>query len=388
MSILNMFGLQKQCTIQEAYNAGRDENNFNLLRVLAALMVIVYHSYLFTGQQLNYMHRLSLGSLGVDIFFIISGFLVSGSYLHRNDPKTYIISRFLRIWPALIVNAILTAFIMAPLITTSPLNFSFFTAILKYAYTCVILDYPSSRGLPGVFTGMVYPSMNGPLWTLNYEVTLYCIVGLLGLFQILYSRSRMGKFLIIYTLAYLIFTLSVDSYSDFLRLFTVFFAGIAFQIFKDKIKLTNIGMFIAASLFIAFHYSSFKTVHILPFSLCVAYLVIGFAFLPVKFLHAYNKVGDFSYGLYIYGWPVSHLLQKTFTDPFFITINTIIITTIIAMLSWHLVEKRMLSFKKLYPTAEAESSLYKRVYIAIFILLLFLFLTPIIVKPEWPTIVY
>lgn len=98
------------------------ENNFNLIRFLAAYAVLLSHSFALTaaGVAQPFMDTInySLGSIAVDVFFVTSGFLVAGSLMRRPGLLSYFKSRALRIYPALWVVNILTVFLVAPVLTT------------------------------------------------------------------------------------------------------------------------------------------------------------------------------------------------------------------------------------------------------------------------------
>src|ERR1700754_1708381 len=92
--------------------------SFDLMRLIAALLVVVSHTFPLSGAPaLRIMGVEDLGALGVSIFFVISGYLVSASYLR--DPKTYLAKRLLRIEPALIASLVVTVLLLA-LVTTAP----------------------------------------------------------------------------------------------------------------------------------------------------------------------------------------------------------------------------------------------------------------------------
>ena len=109
---------------------GRD-NNFNLVRLVAAGLVLVSHSWPLTatpGEPLERFANFSLGHLGVDIFFVVSGFLVTGSLFSRGTLRSFVRARALRIFPALAANAFGTALVIGPLVTRLPLAAYFASA--------------------------------------------------------------------------------------------------------------------------------------------------------------------------------------------------------------------------------------------------------------------
>ena len=131
-------------------------NNFNLIRMLAALAVIVSHSYALAlgSRQLEPIKNLlgvSLGSIAVDIFFITSGLLVTRSLLVRTDLKFFITSRILRIFPALLVSVLFCVVLGAYLSSFSLQNYLQDAELLHfiiYNSSIIITDY---QELPGVF---------------------------------------------------------------------------------------------------------------------------------------------------------------------------------------------------------------------------------------------
>src|SRR5690348_16573762 len=165
-------------------------NNFDALRLVAALSVMFSHSFLIAGgsEADEPFVRLSgnqcvLGLVGVFVFFVISGYLVTGSYCRRPVPGRFALHRILRIYPGLIVNLFVCAFVLGPLVTSLPLH--------DYLGSGKLYDYlgqyfvltPRSPPLPGVtfVDNGVGNIVNGSLWTLRYEMMMYAMVLLLGL---------------------------------------------------------------------------------------------------------------------------------------------------------------------------------------------------------------
>ena len=162
------------------YAVGRD-NNFNLIRLMAALSVLFSHSVAALGlpssREFFFDHLgLSLAEMAVDVFFVTSGFLVAGSLVNRGDVIAFLWARALRIYPAIWVMLILTVFVLAPALTTLSLA-DYFTSAKTHEYfvKCATLIGGVRYSLPGVFETMpLHGEFNGSLWTLPIELRLYC----------------------------------------------------------------------------------------------------------------------------------------------------------------------------------------------------------------------
>lgn len=165
------------------------QNNFDFLRFLAATLVIVSHSFPLTGfREIAVLHN-TLGGHGVFIFFLISGFLITRSYLASNNVFLFFKARLLRIFPALIVVILLTIFVLGPAVTSIPLD-QYFANKSTYQMLNNILLHSISYKLPGVFEQNPYKySVNGSLWTLKYEFTFYIFVAVLGVLTILKRKE-------------------------------------------------------------------------------------------------------------------------------------------------------------------------------------------------------
>lgn len=159
------------------------KNNFDILRLIAAVMVIYSHSYALCGKtELGPpFYQQSYGGLGVAIFLIISGFLVTLSWSRSENLKVFLKARFLRIFPALIFVIFATTFIMGPLVTSLPVS-QYFKNPETYQYLKNITLFDIRYNLPGIFTDNIYKgAVNGSLWSLEYEFTFYLILAFLGI---------------------------------------------------------------------------------------------------------------------------------------------------------------------------------------------------------------
>ena len=147
--------------------------SFDLMRLAAALLVVVSHTFPLAGQPpLRIWGVEDLGALGVSIFFVISGYLVSASYLR--DPKTYLLKRVLRIEPGLIASLVVSVVLLS-LVTKAPAA-EYWPQAALYVVRNALL-YPATYDLPGVFeTAPMAGVVNGVLWTLRLEFTFYLVL--------------------------------------------------------------------------------------------------------------------------------------------------------------------------------------------------------------------
>ncbi|HSC46885.1 MAG TPA: acyltransferase [Gammaproteobacteria bacterium] len=332
--------------------AARPQNNFTLLRFLAAVLVIYSHSYPLAGVRgesgplRHLLQFTNYGHIGVDMFFVISGFLVTASYLNRGSFASYFKSRCLRIFPGLLVCLLLTAFVLGPLVSSQPAA-DYFSARETYAFVYRNLMFVVQYTLPGVFTDLPVPAVNGSLWTLPVEFRLYIVLGLLGAAGVL-AKRRLYLWLVL-ALAAVVLAVPVEVSLTFnqkpnVHLFMFFFAGSLLCVYARWVPVSGLVLLALMALSLPFYHT-----RAFPW-LCgtvLMYAVIWFAYLPG--LHAFDRVGDYSYGLYIYAFPIQEALRQYFTQihPWAMFAAATPLTLICAMFSWHLIEERALRLKSI-----------------------------------------
>lgn len=347
----------------DSYKNSR-ENNFNLLRFIAASMVLVSHSFpLATGsgisEPLKRFIGITFGHIAVDVFFITSGFLITGSLLRSKSYFSYVAARALRIYPALFVAISLIVFVMGPLVTSLSIGEYFSKETFVYFAKNVTLFMGVSHTLPGVFENIPWHSaVNGSLWTLPYELKMYFY--LFVVFVLLKeSRAYLPDFIKrFYKFEYVIATLAITSvtlhianhfyfhmFNDFIRLFSFFFVGSFFYCFAHRIVLNNLLFFVATGLLVVSLFS--KDAFMLCYILLLPYLVFYLAYIPRGIIRKFNQLGDYSYGIYIYSFPIQQLTAFAIVGISVLQMTVLagVITLCFAMASWHIVEKRSLSFK-------------------------------------------
>ena len=331
------------------------KNNFDIIRFIAALLVIISHAYPLTSHSGEFFLELSkgqmsLGALAVAIFFVISGFLITQSYDRNPNLIKYFKARILRIFPGLIAATIFGAFVVGLLVTTLSKT-EYLTNSNTYDYLKVIFLFPMEWTLPGVFeTSSFNNSVNGSLWTLPYEIMSYIFVAIIGVCGSL-KNKHVVLFLFLFSLYiknYLILSIPTDFtwvyLPDFFNLFPYFAAGMVIYAFRDDITLNKQYALISlALLIISLIFGGFITI----FTIFGSYFIIYIAYSKKIKFYNFAKYGDFSYGLYIYAFPIQQSVTYFISDISVFTniIISVPLTLIVSYCSWHLIEKPSMKLK-------------------------------------------
>jgi peptidoglycan/LPS O-acetylase OafA/YrhL len=306
-------------------------NSFDLLRLLSAVAVILHHTGPLQGLPAPQVFATDFGALGVGVFFVISGYLVTPSLQRSATIGDYLKKRLLRIEPALVVSLALTAFALGAAVTTLPLA-EYLRDPRVYLYVARnALLYPVTYDLPGVFKHNPITAVNPSLWTLRLEFT--CYLGLVALRLLKLLRLRVLAALLALAAATTL-TLGViwpqAGESGVLRLVLIavqfgflFLAGSALSLAGGRPPLWSLAslVFVATPMWI---------------------LALPAAVVRVGELRSPRLPGDFSYGLYIYACPVQQALAMAGGLSFWAALA---LTTPLAVASWFLVERPALKFK-------------------------------------------
>jgi peptidoglycan/LPS O-acetylase OafA/YrhL len=349
------------------------ENSFDVLRLAAAAMVLVGHSFGLAGQRGSEpvlpLTDLRLSFAGLLLFFAISGFLVARSWAREPRLLPFAAKRGLRIMPGLLVALVLTAYLAGALTTTAgPFDYLTRGAPAEYvaAHSLMLTDRSvherlASRvteipgnSLPGVFDSNPLPQVNGSLWTLPVEVTAYALLALGGLLLALLWRRRPSR---IATAAVSIGAAAVfvgaGTYA--LRaggawvypLFAVFAGGVLLHLLRDRLRL-NVALFaMAVALWLASYQLPLPAQALLT-GLTLPYAVVFLAFRGLDRLRWLTRPGDVSYGIYIYAWPVQQLVvDATGTRSPAVVIGLAgVATYVLALASWRGIERPALGLKR------------------------------------------
>ena len=352
-------------------NKERLNNNYDFLRLFAALCIAFTHSFnllklnnteplmAFTTQRYDFSFA------GLCIFFSISGYLITKSATTSTSILNYLWKRFLRIQPLLIIVCLLSVFVLGPIFTNlsvadyfkSPSTWTYF----KNIFPATGVQFP----LPGVFVNNVAePGVNGSLWTLVVEERLYFFLGLL-FFLKANKRWLFISFIlflnVLFVVNELVYTLPLPYFLSGSSLFysLIFLnAGLLYLFNVDFNRLTGRSTKAETS------YACFYILSLLILLLAVTLLFSSLQILQVALIPFFvimlahikgatnktGKRGDFTYGMYIFAFPVQQILiavNAASNNPYILFAETFLIVLPLAILSWHFIEKKFLALKTL-----------------------------------------
>ena len=326
-------------------------NNFDGLRLIAALMVMVSHQFVFLHRVDPSPMKDSLGMLAVLMFFVMSGYLVCESWYRDPHLARFLMRRLLRLWPALAV-ATLAIAIAAASLTTLPLHDYFGHETRQF-----ILDNLRFRPtfvLPGVFTttppNPALSAVNGSWWSILLEARCYLYLAGLGLVGL--RRRWLSAMVLLLAWAAYATTLpghsQASAYTNLCYFYeAAFMSGVCARQFAQEIRRHR-RVLVVALIAIAGAAAQMHWQRPLEWAL-IAPLTLWLGLRSTPILRSAARFGDLSYGLYIYAffvqqvsvhvWPGKVGLLPTLT-------LSVVATAALAWLSWHGVEAPALQLKR------------------------------------------
>lgn len=340
------------------------KNNFLLLRILFAIFVIATHAVLLSGSGENdvlfqWSHQqLNFSYLGVRGFFVISGFLIYKSLLRSTSLLNYAKKRTLRIVPGLLSALCITTFIIGPL-STSFSTSAYFNNPSTYHYLLSSLKIPgitNTPSLPGCFTQNPFSNIaNGSLWTIWYELLCYACI---ATFFIIKHNSSIQK--LVLSIVFINLYIGLTFFDA--RLSSGFLPGAHSSL---SLSFDVVIYFVAGALgsFINWkqlpyrkHLAAAATLILLTslyihqanwvLYLCYPILVLSLATMHAPKLDRLQQLGDPSYGLYIYAFPVQQLLVQWHPmQGWQLFMGSLIVLIPLSYASWHWLEQPLLRLK-------------------------------------------
>lgn len=340
---------------------------FDFLRIALATAIVLNHSFLIVLG--SYETPLNYKAFGVfeatqPMFFALSGFLISGS-AQRLRLKDFLLNRSIRIVPALAVDIFVSAMLLGPILTTASLQDYFGEPQFSHYFLNIIgfIHYE----LPGVFDSNPFPhQVNGSLWTVPYEIGCYALMSGLILFGCvksarLISGTFVGFTLLYYGLRYwfsfhvspLASGTPIHSYlNNFLSdrgnfLYFHFLAGSLVYVLRERIPYSKVLLTASIAIIATSTFGVFGAATPVVLSIPIAYVTVFIGLQRVPRVPLYSR-GDYSYGVYLYAYPLQQMLIKKLPGlsiPIHFVLSMVLVTGV-AMISWHFVEKPILKVRK------------------------------------------
>lgn len=324
------------------------ENSFDILRLVAAGMVLVSHQFALLGMNEPIVLGEKLGTCGLYVFFVISGFLVMQSWDRDPNLPRFFLRRGLRLFPALVVLVVLTVFVLGPLISTLTASDYFNSAKTWKYFTNVFLSIRYE--LPGVFESNPLPNaVNGSLWSLRPEMVLYCCLALAGILSIS-SSVFIALSATTVVLSFVLLQSEVFHQKDLLALSAYFSAGIVIHRYRMLLSRRSLVLSSVVAFAVAFAFQQLALWMILPL------LTLQAAHLTPPAFKSRLLFGDWSYGIYLYAFPVQQTIALLGVRNYVYALSlSAFITVLLAMFSWHFVEAKALRWKPVVQRATQPS---------------------------------
>ncbi len=341
------------------------KNNFDFLRLMFSFWVVYSHAFPQTGQRyLDWLFRhsgqVTFSKIGVAGFFVISGYLVFQSMERSSTWLGFLWKRFLRLYPAFIVVLLLTV-ILGPIVyQNAETPYWQNSEVFSYIHRNLRL-YPMQYGISGIFSQNPMPDyINGSLWTLVYEFSSYLFLALIFMVR---KNRKLLLLALLTTFAFYMYAVvfpnpKIDNWQygiiqgfHFVELGAYFVAGSLlgfFKVEKWRADIKNALIILSfLAIIISLTFGAYKYVG--HFALPLFSILFGLASYPI-INQVKDKIGDISYGMYIYAFPIQQTLSYYYPklSPEGSWIFGGLLAGLFGYASWHLIEKRALKFKKLF----------------------------------------
>lgn len=341
-------------------------NNLDALRVFAALMVIYGHGSVLSGAEAAGIWGVPFARVGLDVFFSVSGYLVTASWERNPRLGTFLLKRALRIFPGLIACVLATVVVLGPLLTCLPLR-AYLTDWGTFAYLGNIALY-SELYLPGVFGGLREEgAVNGSLWSLLPEFACYLTV---PIFALIAARLRVAALV---AAAMLCGTAGLAMFYGGVEAIGLFHLDLRYALVEAPFFFVGAGLYLLdrrfgdpfwrpdlCLLFFSGNYviSAWLDWWNIPFEwFTLPYMVLAFGRMSLAGVRRTARFGDLSYGLYLYAFPVQQAVLAIWPQAGNPVLLCTTLTVPLAALSWHLIERPAIAWRgRLAPASPEKAS--------------------------------
>ena len=334
------------------------DNNFSIIRLIATVFVFAGHMGVIMGIQPPLLGGFPLHELGVMMLFMISGYLITMSWLSDSHPLRYSVRRFFRLWPPFAVMILIMVFLAGPLVSDLGIRGYFQSDYKSYLRNLGLLITYSQ---PGVFLNLpAANTTNGSLWTMPVEAALYILTPLLLTLLRLKGRSKWSfRLMTVLTGAMVLTDFSLRMFCadtgiviygmDLLpayHLTVMYLIGMLFT-WEEMRKCLNLQVGCAAMFLLLFCQVLSGPLQYLALYMIFPYFIFSFAFAPGAVFKNIGRKMDLSYGIYLYGFFFQQLVvslqQQSGVSLGYIKtfLLSLLPTLAAALLSWYLVEKPM-----------------------------------------------
>ncbi|MCZ7447478.1 acyltransferase [Agrobacterium rhizogenes] len=347
---------------QEQHASEQHGDNFAAIRLIAAVLVVFGHSFPLSGGHGPGYLGSPVSTLAVKVFFVISGYLISESWVRDPNVVRYLLRRSLRIFPALIILCLVTVLLVGPTLTVLPVS-TYFAKSGTWSYFWNVGLLPN-YSLPGMFASNIYPNaVNGSLWTLPVEFLMYLIMPLVLLLPM--SRYAVVVAALALSAASVWFTRihipdappvfwGTNSLNA-LEMAPYFLWGAAYRLWCKRGQYLNLQVAVLMLLLLPLLATDWLRSEVVAL-IVVPYLTLAFGHAAQPVFAWLERYGDFSYGAYLYGFLCQQIVAHFLPSAnhwlnFFLAVAP---TLLLGVLSWKLIEEPALKLKPRQRVRRAE----------------------------------
>ena len=326
---------------------GTKSENLHLMRFIAALMVIIFHSFFIsTGSETGEWFRtitnnqITMGEFAVSIFFLCGGYLIAMSVEKNQTAKNYFSARIKRLFPSLIFVTVVTMLFCSFISTWKPVGYVISADTWKYLLNAVLIRV---HRLPGVFESHADAVVNGSLWTLPVEFACYVLCFIAYKLAFLNKKRFPLSIPLVVIGTFVAWKLGAirPSFREIISPVLLFYIGMGYWVYRESILL-NVRYFVISigAFVLLFILGQGQIAMLFAFPYMMMYLWFGLKQCSPKL----GRLGNYSYGIYLWGFTVQqvvvHFWPGNTMPPMLNVLFSIPISIILGWLTYEIVENK------------------------------------------------